>query len=118
VDAWILRTVLGRDDPFDRIGLPHSELGYGTPGVSCDPDASPSFEEAVEVWRSREKIIRDIVDGLTPEELERPLVTKGEGYPSAGHETQVIGPLWTIIEESWWHNRFMNRDMDTLEGKR
>jgi hypothetical protein len=72
--------------------------------------------EAVEVWRSREKVIRDIVEALTPDELERPIVTKGDGYPPAGHKTQVIGPLWTIIEESWWHNRFMNRDMDVLES--
>jgi hypothetical protein len=115
VDAWILRTVLGRDDPFDPIGLPHSEM-RPTRGVSCDPNASPTFEEAVEVWRGRANVIRDIVDALTPEELERPLVTKGDGYPPPGHETQVIGPLWTIIEESWWHNRFMNRDMDALEG--
>lgn len=118
VDAWILRTVLGQDDPFDPIGLPHTELGYGTPGVSCDPDASPAFEEAVKVWRTREKSIRDIVDTLTSEELERPLVTTGEGYPPAGQKTQVIGPLWTILEETWWHNHYMNRDMDSLEKSR
>lgn len=116
VDAWILRVVLGQDDPFDPIALPPSFLPPSAPGMSCDPKASPTFDEAVEVWRRREKIIRDVVNGLTPEELERPIVTNGDGYPPAGHETQVIGPLWTILEETWWHNRFMNRDMETIES--
>jgi hypothetical protein len=116
VDAWIQRALLGRDDPFDPIGLPHSEM-EPTAGVSCDPTASATFDQAVEVWRTRERIIRDVLDGLTSDEdLLQPIVTTGDGYPPAGHETQVIGPLWTILEESWWHNRFMNRDMDTLEG--
>jgi hypothetical protein len=113
VDAWIQRVVLGREDPFDPIGLPFSEMNPAI-RVSCDPDARPTFEEAVAVWKDRERIIREVLDGLTPEELDRRIVVSGEGYPAAGLETQVIGPLWTIIEESWWHNRFMNRDLDTL----
>ncbi len=116
VDAWILRAVLGRAAPYDPIGLPFTEMSP-TPAVTCDPDARPTFDEAVAVWKGREEIVRDVVADLTPEELERPIVTKGEGYPPPGHETQVIGPLWTIIEESWWHNRFMNRDMDVIEGE-
>jgi hypothetical protein len=115
VDAWILRAVLGRDDPFDPIGLPFSEMDPNI-RVSCDPDARPTFEEAVTVWKDRERTIREVVDALTPEELDRPIVVSGEGYPAAGLETQVIGPLWTILEEAWWHNRFMNRDMDTIEA--
>ena len=115
VDSWILRAVLGRVDPYDPIGLPFTEM-RPTPGVTCDAEARPSFEEAVVVWKAREKIVRDVVDALTPQELERKITITGDGYPEAGLETQVIGPLWTILEEAWWHNRFMNRDMDVLEG--
>jgi hypothetical protein len=115
MDAWILRVVLGRDNPFDPIGLPFSEMDPRI-RVSCDPDARPTFDEAVDVWQSRVKVVRDVLDGLTPEELDRKIVVSGEGYPPAGFETQVIGPLWTIIEETWWHNRFMNRDLDVIEG--
>lgn len=115
VDSWILRTVLGMADPYDPIGLPFTEM-RPTPGVTCDPQARPSFEEAVEVWKTREEIVRDVIDALTPQELERKITVTGDGYPEAGLETQVIGPLWTILEEAWWHNRFMNRDMDVLEG--
>lgn len=114
VDSWILRAVLGRGDPHHPIGLPFTEMDPSI-RVSCDPDARPTFEEAVAVWKDRERIIRDLVDGLTPEELDRKIVLSGEGYPAAGLETQVIGPLWTILEESWWHNRFMNRDVDVIE---
>ena len=114
VDSWILRVVLGRDDPHHPIGLPFSEMDP-TIRVSCDPDARPTFEEAVAVWKDRERIIRELVDALTPAELERKVVVTGEGYPPAGLETEVIGPLWTILEESWWHNRFMNRDLDVIE---
>jgi hypothetical protein len=116
VDAWIGRAVLGRDDPFDPIALPPTFLPPSAPGMTCDPDARPSFEEALKVWKEREAEIRDIVNELTPGELERPITTKGDGYPPAGHQTQVIGPLWTIIEESWWHNFFMNRDMDAIDA--
>jgi len=116
VDAWILRAVLGRADPYDPIGLPFTEM-RPTPGVTCDPGARPTFDEAVAVWKGREQIVRDVVADLTPDELERPIVVSGDGYPEAGLETQVIGPLWTIIEEIWWHNRFMNRDMEVIEGE-
>jgi hypothetical protein len=115
VDAWILRVVLGRTDPYDPIGLPFTEMPP-TLGVTCDPEARPSFDEAVAVWKGREQIVRGVVDGLTPQELERKIIVAGDGYPAAGVETEVIGPLWTILEEAWWHNRFMNRDMDVLEG--
>ncbi len=116
VDAWIGRALLGRDDPFDPIALPPTFLPATGPGMSCDPGARPSFEEALAVWNERVRMIREIVDGLTPEELERPIVTRGDGYPPAGHETKVIGPLWIVIEESWWHNHFMNRDLDVIEA--
>jgi hypothetical protein len=115
-DAWIKRALLGEDDPFDPIALPPTFLPPTAPGMSCDPDAKPSFEEALAVWKDRVALLNEIVDALAPDELERPIVTKGDGYPPPGHETRVIGPLWTIIEESWWHNRFMNRDMDSIEG--
>jgi hypothetical protein len=114
VDSWILRAVLGHDDPHHPIGLPFSEMNPNV-RVKCDPDARPTFEEAVAVWKDRERIIREVLEGLTPEELEREIVLAGEGYPAAGLQTQVIGPLWTILEESWWHNRFMNRDLDVIE---
>ncbi|MEX0875144.1 MAG: DinB family protein [Actinomycetota bacterium] len=116
-DAWIKRALLGEDDPFDPIALPPTFLPPTAPGMSCDPDAKPSFEDALAVWKDRVKLLNEIVDGLTPDELVRPIVTKGEGYPPPGHETEVIGPLWTVIEEIWWHNRFMNRDLDVLEGE-
>ena len=116
VDAWILRTVLGDPAPYHPIGLPFTEM-TPTPAVTCDPDAHPSFEETVEVWQERSvRTIRDLIGRLSAEGLEKPVTTSGDGYPPAGVETQVIGPLWTILEESWWHNRFMNRDLDVIEG--
>lgn len=114
LDAWIGRAVLGRPDPFDPIALPPTFLPPSAPGMSCDPSARPSFDEAVSVWKSREKMVRDVVEALTPEELVRPIETKGDGYPPPGHHTQVIGPLWTVIEEIWWHTFFMNRDLDVI----
>ncbi len=113
IDAWIGRVVLGRTD-FHAIGLPHSEM-TPTPGVTCDPTARPTFDEAVDVLQGRREMVRGVVEALTPEELDRPIVTTGDGYPPPGHETQVIGPLWTILEETWWHNHYMNRDLDVLE---
>lgn len=117
IDAWINRAVLGSSDPFHPIALPPTFLPPTAPGMSCDPDAKPSFEEALAVWETRMQTLRDVVDGLTtPEDLLRPIVTSGDGYPPAGHETQVVGPLWTVLEEIWWHNFFINRDLDVIEA--
>jgi hypothetical protein len=116
VDSWISRTVLGRNDPFHPIALPFDALGAGpVPGTSIDPTADPSFDEALTVWEERLDVYRHVIEGLTPEELDRDITTSGDGYPPAGIETKTIGPLWTVLEEIWWHNRFMNRDLDVIE---
>lgn len=114
IDGWISRTVLGESDPFHPIGLPPSFIPADAPGTSIDPAAQPSFDEALEVWRGRMDVLRRVIEGLTPEELERHVETAGPGYPPAGLKTQVIGPLWTVFSDGWSHNLFMNRDMDTL----
>lgn len=116
LDAWLNRAVLGQSDPFHPISLAPTFLPASAPGMSCDPDAKPSFEEALAVWETRMQTLREIVDGLnTKEDLLRPIVVAGDGYPPAGHETQVVGPLWIVLEEIWWHNFFINRDLDSLE---
>lgn len=116
LDAWIGRAVLGESDPFHPIALPPTFLPPTGPGMSCDPNAKPSFEEALAVWETRMQTLREVVDGLTTQEdLLRPIVVTGDGYPPAGHETQVIGPLWTVLEEIWWHDFFVNRDLDSIE---
>ncbi len=52
-DAWIKRALLGENDPFDPIALAPTFLPPTAPGMSCDPDAKPSFEEALAVWKDR-----------------------------------------------------------------
>lgn len=116
LDAWINRALLGQTDPFHPIALPPTFLPPTAPGMSCDPSANPTFEEALEVWETRMRTVREVVDGLkTKEDLLRPIVVTGDGYPPAGHETQVVGPLWTVLEEIWWHNFFINRDLNAIE---
>ena len=104
-----------RCDPFHPIGLPHHGDAADGPGMSCDPNAQPDVRGSSGGVGGRGRTRCETSSmGSTAEELERSIVTSGDGYPPAGEETQVIGPLWTVLEESWWHNRFMNRDLDVI----
>src|SRR5439155_18585185 len=106
IDGWLGRTICGDDDPFHPIGLPPSFMPAKLPGTSIDPDADPTFAEAFDVWNGRVRRLRDYVDGLTPEELDRPIVHD--------HAKTVREGLWVIFGELWAHNQYMTRDLALL----
>jgi hypothetical protein len=45
-DSWLLRTFLGRPDPYTPLDLPHTEM-EPDPSVPNDPLARPSLDEAL-----------------------------------------------------------------------
>ena len=106
VDVWLSRNILGERDPFHPIALPPSFMPPKLfPESSIDPDARPSFGDAVEVVRGRWSSLATYVDALTPEELGRPI---------EAHAGTVGGALSVIFHELAAHDHFMNRDIDTL----
>ena len=93
-------------------GLSNTVLDYivllprALPGTSIDPDARPSFGEACEVLRGRLDAVGAYADGVTAEELDRPV---------DGHAKTVGGALHVLFTELRGHNAFVNRDLDIIE---
>jgi hypothetical protein len=109
VDVWLSRNIRGEQDPFHPIGLPPSFMPPKLPGSSIDPDARPTFEQACEVLRGRLADLRGYTDKLTQDELDRPI---------EAHAGTVAGGLGVIFNELNAHDRFINRDLETIESSR
>lgn len=109
MDLWLSRTIRGEPDPFHPMGLPPSFMPPKLPGTSIDPQARPTFEEACEVLRSRLLDLQSYVGTLTSEELDRPI---------EAHAGTVAGGLSVIFNELVAHDRFINRDLDAIQGSR
>ena len=109
VDLWLSKMILGQQDPFHPMALPPSFMPPKLPGSSIDPDARPTFDEACDVLRGRLAAVRTYVDGLTPEELERPV---------EAHAKTVGGALSVLFGEMKAHDHFIRRDLDIIETER
>lgn len=109
VDLWLSKVVLGEDDPFHPMALPPTFMPPKLPGTSIDPEARPSFEEACEAVRDRLAALRSYVEGLTADDLDRPV---------AAHAKTVGGALGVLLGELKAHTRFVNRDLDVIEAGR
>jgi hypothetical protein len=109
VDLWLSKAVLGEQDPFHPIALPPTFMPPKLPGTSIDPDARPTFDEVCEVLRGRLATVRTSIDKLTPDDLERTI---------NAHAKTVGGALYVLFSEMTAHNRFINRDLDIIEGSR
>jgi DinB superfamily len=71
--------------------------------MGIDVGADPSFDEVVLVREERMDIVRELVAGVTDEDLAR---TRGEHT--------MLRCLCTLFDEEWHHNWFANRDLDVL----
>jgi hypothetical protein len=109
VDGWLGKIIKGEDDPYHPIGLPPHFAPRVLPGSSIDPDAHPTFDEACDVMRGRIETLEAFVDGLDTDELARDIGT---------HARTVAGGLGVIFDELTYHNGFINRDLNVIEGKR
>ena len=106
IDLWLSKTILGEPDPFDPMALPPTFMPPKLfPDSSIDPQARPSFDEACSVVRARSAALRRYVDGLSDDELARPI---------KAHAGTVGGALAVIFNELSAHDRFINRDLDLL----
>jgi len=109
VDLWLGKVIKGEDDPYQPIGLPPHFAPRVMPGSSIDPEASPTFDEACEVFRGRLATLASFVDELTADELARNIGT---------HAETVAGGLGVIFDELTYHNLFINRDLSKIDQAR
>lgn len=121
VDAELNRRFPGRDTrrASDPEGLRAAwEVLQGTWAADEGLDMSvftartPSFEEVLEARAGRVAMVRDVIDGVTAEQLAQPRVNPW----SPDHPETVLSCLHTILEEEWEHHRYAVRDLDVIEG--
>ena len=106
LDLWLSRVILDESDPFHPMALPPTFMPPTLfPGTSIDPEARPSFDEVCQVLNGRLTDLGRYVDGLTPDELARPV---------EAHARTVGGALSVIYNELAAHDGFINRDLDTI----
>ncbi len=119
LDAWINRTVFGAKGHFWPAGLAHDEApAWIWKSTGLDPKAKPTFDEAVAAHKERLKTVRDLIAGLSPEELKRRCKKNSEGgYPADTSKVDVITCLRIALSEEWEHHRFAVRDLAQLKAK-
>jgi uncharacterized damage-inducible protein DinB len=116
-ESWVGRAVLGVPQPWHPLSLPWDSM-RPRPGVPQDRQARPSLEEALAVRVAAMGLMRQVVDALTDEELERrtePLV--GPGWPDEGETFFVRQCLRVVLNEEWCHRLYAERDLAVLESQ-
>jgi DinB family protein/pentapeptide repeat protein len=113
-DAWVNRAILGQPSPWDPLDLPHDELP-DNPSVPRDRDARPSLDEVLALRADRMATVRDVLAGLTDEQLAgttRPVAEPGYPEPESFPVRRCLG---TILNEEWQHRLYAERDLDALQ---
>lgn len=114
-DAWIRRAVLGDPSPWDPLDLPWDEMP-DAPGVPRDRDVRPSLDEVLELRRDRMSTVRQVIEGLTDESLDRTTEpVDAPGWPEP-RSYPVRDCLLIVLSEEWEHRRYAERDLDALVG--
>lgn len=116
-ECWVYRGILGRPAPWLPLSLPWDSMPP-TEGVPWDRDARPSLDEVVAMRADRMAGVRQVIEGLTPEQLagDTPVI-QGPGWPPEGETFPVRECLLTVLNEEWWHHQFALRDLAVLTGE-
>jgi DinB superfamily/Pentapeptide repeats (8 copies) len=115
-DAWVNRAILGQPSPWDPLDLPHDDMP-DEPSVPRDRAARPSLDEVLALRADRMATVRQVLAGLTDEDLAgmtRPVTEPGYPEPES---FPVRRCLRAIVNEEWEHRQYAERDLDVLEGQ-
>jgi hypothetical protein len=114
-DGWVSRTVLGEPTPFHPLALPPTFVTDAA-GFGIDPSADPSFDDVVAARTDRQAVVRNLLAGITEEELARRCDRNpAPGYPP-DTEHVVVDCIHIVIDEEWAHHRYAARDLDALDA--
>ena len=109
IDKWFTAPVVGGS--FDPMGLPNTgSLEFPWPGL--DDASNPSSAEALAVLADRASSFRGFLASLEPQELARSLDVLENGTST------LRECIYTVLEETFWHNRYALRDLTQLESSR
>ena len=106
---------MGDPSPWHPLDLPWDEMP-DTPGVPRDRAARPSLETVLELRRDRMSTVRQVIDGLNGEALDRHTEpVEGPGWPQPrGYPVREC--LLVVLSEEWEHRLYAERDLDALRA--
>ena len=114
-DCWLRRMVLQIERPYHLWGMAGSWL-TDPAALGIDPAATPSLEAVLQVRRERMHSVKQKIDAVTAEELERVCVPPdAPGHPN--EPRSVLHCLHVILNEEWQHSTYANRDLGVLETR-
>jgi hypothetical protein len=106
MDKWFSVPILG-DATFHPIGMPNSgSVDFDWPGL--DRNASPTFEEILEVRADRVARLHDFLGTLQPSDFTREVEILENGV------TALKDCIGVVFEEEFEHNRYAVRDLARL----
>ncbi len=106
MDKWFSVPILG-DTSFHPIGMPNSgSVDFDWPGL--DRNASPTFEEILEVRDGRVARLRNYLVTLQPSDFPREVDILENGV------TPLKDCIGVVFEEEFEHNRYAVRDLAKL----
>lgn len=117
VDAWAKRAVLHDPSPYDALGLTHDEHDPNDHDVPNDRSARPTLEQLLHLRADRTAVVRDLLAGLTDEQLAADTDITGPGYPTPGRYP-VRRCLRAVVNEEWEHRLIAERDLRVLQSRR
>ena len=117
VDAWVTRAVLHDLSPYDALGLPHDEHDEDDHDVPHDRSARPTLEQLLDLRADRTALVRQVLAGLTDQQLAGDTDVTGPGYPAPGRYA-VRRCLQAVVNEEWEHRLIAERDLLVLKSRR
>lgn len=114
-DTWLGRMVEGEARPWHPWGMAGPWLSDPA-AIGLDYSAQPSLDEVLIVRRGRMDAVKQVIAGVTADELQRTCIPPdGEHHPNQPHT--VLHCLHVILNEEWEHNRYANRDLAVLQAR-
>lgn len=111
-DTWLGRAILELDQPYHPIGQPDSSYAPKAGDTSPFTTTAPPWEEVLAVCAERIAMVRDLLAGITAQDLEGARVN-----PWAPNRPKTVRScLHTILEEEWEHHRYAVRDLMAIEA--
>ena len=108
-DRWITGPVLGEKHNFHRLGMPNDDPAPWR-GSFIDVDAKPTLDEVLVVRAQRMASVASLLETSNNDDLHRIVASPNGGT------TSVMSCIHVVLREEWEHNRYANRDLDTLRA--
>jgi uncharacterized damage-inducible protein DinB len=110
--AWVCRGVRGEESPWHPLDLPWDEAPERLRSRT-EREARPELEEVLELRRQRQAMVREVMDGLTDDQLASRVSTRGDDWPELD-DYPVRDCLRVVLNEEWEHRLYAERDLTAL----